>query len=326
MNAKSAYVGVDLGGTNFSIAVGDAEGRIAVEEKHPTRSHEGPDAVLGRIATAIKGFDAYREGNVQGIGIGLPGLVDIREGVSRFLPNLPTQWRDVPVRARLEEVLGCPVRILNDARAAALGEFLFGHGRSGLNTLVFLTLGTGVGGGVVVDGRLRLGQMGAAGEIGHICVDPQGPWCGCGSRGCLETFASGPAITAEGIRLMLSGNAPRLHANCQGDIAAVSPSTMAVAAHQGEASVAFALSRVGERIGMAVAHVVSALHPDAVVLGGGVAALDELLLEPIRQVLAARVRMFPAQSVRVLRAQLGDRAGVYGGLAAAIRGDIQEVI
>ncbi len=326
MSAKSTYVGVDLGGTNFSIAVGDAEGRIAVEEKHATRSHDGPDAVLDRIATAIKGFAAYREGSIAGVGMGLPGLVDIREGVSRFLPNLPTQWRDVPVRARLEEALRRPVRILNDARAAALGEFLFGHGRSGMNTLVFLTLGTGVGGGVVVDGRLRLGRLGAAGEIGHICVDPQGPWCGCGSRGCLETFASGPAITAEGIRLMLSGNAPGLHAICGGDIAAVSPLTMSQAARQGEDSVAFALSQVGKRIGMAVAHVVSALHPDAVVLGGGVAALDELLLEPVRRVLEARVRMFPAQGVRVLRAQLGDRAGMYGGLAAAIRGDIQEDI
>jgi glucokinase len=219
----------------------------------------------------------------------------------------------------LEPRLGCPVHLLNDARAATLGEFVFGRGR-GAGTMVFFGLGTGVGGGVVVDGKLRLGALGAAGEIGHQTVLPDGPLCGCGNRGCLETLASGSAIAAEGVRLFLSGNAPRLHEICGGELARVSPETMAQAARSGDAAVRAALTRAGEWLGLGAANLVTALHPELVVLGGGVAELDDLLLDPVRAAIRRRVGIFPADDVRVERSALGSRAGLLGAIALAARG------
>jgi len=230
---KSLFASVDLGDTNVTVAITDAEGRVVAEDKQPTQSHEGPTAVLEHITGIIKTLAERSGTRPAALGMGVPGLVDLAHGVTKFLPNLPTQWRDVPVRSTLEPKLGCPVYLLNDARAATLGELEFGKGRDA-RTMVFVTLGTGVGGGVVVDRQLRLGPLGAAGEIGHQTIRPDGPLCGCGNRGCLETLASGPAIAAEGVRLLLSGNAPRLFEICDGNPAKVSPATMAVATVAGD--------------------------------------------------------------------------------------------
>ena len=313
------FAGIDLGGTNFMAALGDADGLLVAEEKQPTAAHEGPAAVLSRIAATIERLAAKEGRKPSAVGFGVPGLVDFASGETRFLPNLPTQWRGVPVARILSERLGCPVHLLNDARAATLGESMFGHGRDA-QTMVLFTLGTGVGGGVVIDGRLRLGPLGAAGEIGHICVEPGGLLCGCGCRGCLETIVSGPALAAEGVRLLLSGTAPILHELCGGDVARVSPEALGAAARAGDPSAGAVLDRAGSLLGLAASAVVLALHPELIVLGGGVASLDELLIAPMRRSLGEHVRMFPSAGVRIARSQLGDRAGVYGGVAAAVRG------
>ena len=320
--APSLFAGVDLGGTNFTVGLGEASGQLVAEDKQQTAGHEGPAAVLERIAGAIDRLAARAGRRPAAVGLGLPGLIDIAAGVTRFLPNLPTQWRDVPVGALLSARLNCPVHLLNDARAATLGESMFGHGRD-VRSMILFTLGTGIGGGVVIDGQLRLGPLGAAGELGHICVQPDGPWCSCGSRGCLETLVSGPALTAEGVRLLLSGNAPRLHELCAGDPARVSCETMGAAARSGDPGVRAALDRAGSHLGQVAAGVVLTLHPELIVLGGGVAALDVLLIVPLRRTLEERVRMFPPDKIRVLRSQLGTRAGVYGGLAAAVQGGVR---
>ncbi len=312
---------IDLGGTNLSAALADAEGRFVAELKQPTHSHEGADAVIARVAGMVNQLAAQAGVRPAALGMGVPGLVDSGSGVTKFLPNFPTQWRDVPVRALLEPQIGCPVHLLNDARAATLGELVFGHGR-GVRTMVFFGLGTGVGGGVVVDGKLRLGPLGAAGEIGHQTIVPDGLLCGCGNRGCLETLASGPAITAEGVRLLLGGTAPKLHELCGGDVTKVSPANMAAAALAGEATTRAALQRAGEWLGIGVANLVSALHPELVVIGGGVAEMGDLLLQPVRDAIRRRVGMFPPDDVRVERSALGVRAGLYGGIALALRGGL----
>ena len=197
------YASVDLGGTNTTCALASADGQILCERSIPTLSHEGPEAVLRRIAGLVRGLG---KGKPEALGMGIPGLIDLKRGVSKFLPNLPTNWRDVPVRDILAREVGCPVYLLNDVRAATLGELTFGHGRA-VSTMVFFALGTGIGGGVVIDGKLRLGPLGAAGELGHQTILPDGPRCGCGNRGCLEALASAPAITAEGVRLVRAGQA-----------------------------------------------------------------------------------------------------------------------
>ena len=247
------------------MALAGADGRLLAEDKRPTLAHEGPDGVLRRIADSIEGLAVGLGCRPDAIGIGIPGLVDREKGETRFLPNLPTQWRDVPVSEILGNRFGCTVHLLNDARAAALGESRFGHGKR-VGTMILFTLGTGIGGGVVIDGTLRLGPFGAAGEIGHICVEPGGLLCGCGARGCLETVASGPALTAEGVRMALGGHAPKLYRLCGGDIAKISPQLLGQAALAGDPGARAILDRAGDLLGMASSAVVLALHPELIVL------------------------------------------------------------
>jgi len=187
------FAGVDLGGTKIAGALADADGRIVRTETIPTQSHEGPGAVLARIAQLVA--DLSGGARIDALGVGVPGLVDLGTGTTLFFPNLPTQWRGVPAAATLRGRLGCPVLLLNDCRAATLGELHYGLGR-GVRDMVLFMLGTGIGGGLVIDRKLRLGPLGAAGEIGHQTVLPDGPLFGCGKRGCLQGVASGPAIAA----------------------------------------------------------------------------------------------------------------------------------
>jgi glucokinase len=315
------YASVDLGGTNIACILAGADGRIVGEKKAPTLSHEGPQAVLARIAELVNSLAAECSTKPAALGMGIPGLADLKNGVTKFLPNLPTQWRDVPVRDVLSPKVGCPVYLLNDVRMATLGELVFGHGRTS-RTMAFFALGTGIGGGVVVDGKLRLGPLGAAGELGHQTILPDGPRCGCGSRGCLETLASGPAITAEGVRLMLSGLAPKLHESVRGEASAVTPKEMAAAAEAGDERVKEALVRAARYLGIGVANVVTILHPDLIVLGGGVAAVGPLLFDTVRATVRERVGMFPTDDIAIKPSLLGERAGALGGIALAMQGGL----
>jgi glucokinase len=315
------YASVDLGGTNIAGVFADGDGRVVCESKVPTQSHEGPEAVLNGVAQLVNGLARESGARPVALGMGVPGLADLQRGVTKFLPNLPTQWRDVPVRDVLSPQVGCPVYLLNDVRMATLGELVFGHGRTA-RTMVFFALGTGIGGGVAVDGKLRLGPLGAAGELGHQTILPDGPRCGCGSHGCLEALASGPALAAEGVRLMLSGQAPRLHELVRGEASAVTPKEMAAAAEAGDLAIQEAIVRAAGYLGIAVANVVTILHPDLVVLGGGVAAIGPLLFDTVRRTVRERVRMFPTDGVEIKPSLLGEQAGTLGGIALAMRGGL----
>jgi glucokinase len=310
--------GIDLGGTSIKIAIANSDGAILHQGSTPTLAHEGPDAVLDRIVEHVEAAKAkVGVHDVSGIGVGVPGLVDVAAGVTKFLPNFPTQWRDVPVVDTLYSRLKCPVRILNDARTATLGELRFGRGKGIPNlTMAFFSIGTGVGGGVVVDGKLRLGPLGSAGELGHQTIAPDGPLCGCGNRGCLETLASGPAIAAEGVRLMNMGMAPRLHEIVEGNADRVTAKEMMVAAGEDDA-ISDAIRRAAAFVGIAVANVVTVLHPDLIVLGGGVANLGAILSDTVREGISHRVGMFPTDQIQVECSGLGDRAGVMGAIALA---------
>jgi glucokinase len=272
--------------------------------------------VLDRIAALVNELSHNAGQKPAALGMGIPGLLDIRAGKTKFLPNLPTKWPDVPVRGILEPKVNCPVYILNDARLAALGELEYGFGRKYKN-MVYFTLGTGIGGGVAIDGKLRLGPLGAAGEIGHQTIITDGPQCGCGNSGCLEAIASGPAITAQGIRLLLGGRAPKLHEMVDGDITRVTPKEMALAAAQGDEAVQIALVKASEFLGIGVANVITILHPDIVVFTGGVAAIGDLLFDKVRETVVKRVGMFPPHDVLIKPSELEGRAGTLGGIALA---------
>jgi len=305
----SVYASVDLGGTNIACAVGDTSHSIA------TLGERGPEDVLARMVAAIQAL-VPQGARLEGVGVGVPGLLDGERRSTLFLPNLTTQWRGVPVAERLEKALGCPVRLLNDARLAALGELEFGVGRR-VSDFVFLTLGTGIGGGVVLDGKLRLGPFGAAGELGHLTILPDGPPCGCGARGCLETLASATALRTAGLRLLQDGQAPRLREMVGGDEAAVSTETMA---RCGDAAIDAAIDKAARYLGIGIAQVVHTLHPQAIVLGGGLAKLGDRLFGPAREEMLRRVRMFPADEIEILASEAGENAALLGGFVLAERG------
>jgi glucokinase len=298
-------------------------GEVLCAQSAPTLSHEGPEAVLGRIAALVE--DLCRRHNVRprALGMAIPGLVDFARGATVFLPNFPTQWRGVPVREVLGPWLGCPVHLLNDVRTATLGELTFGLGKDRPGaTMAFFALGTGIGGGVVIDGKLRLGPLGAAGELGHHTILPDGPRCGCGNHGCLETLASGPAIAAEGARLLQSGLAPKLHEMVGGDAGRITTREMAAAAEAGDANVREAIVRAAQYLGIGIVNVIVTLHPDLVVLGGGVAQIGPLLFETVRETVRRRVGMFPPDNVEILPSALGENAGALGGVALAMKGGL----
>lgn len=313
------YAGVDLGGTTITCALAGADGNVVCEDQKATDVHQGPTAVLERIVEVVNTLAAQVNEKPLALGMGCPGLVDVANGITRFFPNLPTQWRDVPAARILSEKLGCSVGLLNDVRTATLGEMKYGHGRS-IGTMAFFSLGTGIGGGVAIDGRLRLGPLGAAGELGHQTIVPDGPLCGCGNYGCLETLASGPAMVAEGVRLMKIGLAPELHRRVDGDAGRITPRAMAAAAENGDDAVRSVIMRAADYLGIGVANVVTIVHPDLVVLGGGVAEMGEILLERVRAVVKKRVGMFPTDDIRVERSLLGDKAGLLGAVALAAYG------
>lgn len=315
------FASVDVGGTTTRVAFGTRDGDVVATHEFPTNSHEGPKSLIGRIGDAAEGLSEELDAKPLCMGIGLPGIVDMETGYSRFLPNMPTHWIDVPVGPPLQERVGCEIRLLNDVRQHTMGELAFGHGRGREKlTLIYMGIGTGIGGGVVIDGKLRLGRYGSAGEIGHITILPSGPRCGCGNRGCLETLASGPAMAAAGIRLMDTGQADILHDIVQGNADRVSAKTMTEAARRGDTAIREVIEQCGEYLGFGLAAVVTSICPDMIVIGGGVSLIGPMLFDQVRQTLAQRVKMFPTDEIELLPSQLGDDAGVLGGLASAAFG------
>ncbi len=315
MSERPTYIGIDLGGTKIAGAAVDvASGALSGRRVVATEAHGGPEAVMARMAELVEEVRhaaGLERGEVGGVGLGVPGVTDPAAGLTLFLPNLPTAWRGVPVVATLGRLSGYGVALINDARAFTLAEATVGAGR-GARTVVGLTLGTGIGGGIAIEGHLHLGIDGTAGEVGHQTIDPNGPPCGCGNRGCLEAFASGPAITALGVKAVLQGLTTRIGAMVEHDLNRITPETIWQAAEEGDEVAAEILERSGSYLGVGVANLVSILSPDRVVIGGGVARLGERLLEPVRAQVRARCNATPVDRVSVGLAALGPEAGVVG--------------
>ena len=280
-------LGLDLGGTNIKCAVVADGPRVLATDTCANGAADGPDAVLARIAELGRAT-AAPYGEPVTAGLALPGHFDAERGTGVLLPNLLGDWVGRPIAGPVGERLGLPVTLVNDVRALTLAELRVGAGR-GARDLVCIALGTGVGGGVVIGGRLHLGR-GHAGEIGHTTVDPDGPPCGCGNRGCLDRMAGADAIAA----------------------AAGQPSVTAAAeaAWAGDATARAAFAQAGEYVGRVLAGAVVLLWPERIVVGGGVADAGDLLLEPLRAEL--RLRAAVAPEVPVARAELGPYAGAVG--------------
>jgi glucokinase len=323
MSDPLKFVGVDLGGTHLRAAIVDiTNGQVVDQFQVPTLAREGHNAVIARMAEMIDkviSSSGTSKADVGGIGIGVPGKLDLEHGRVLFLPNLPGNWLNVPLQQEIERQVGLPTHLLNDARAMTFGEWKYGAGR-GVNTVACFTLGTGVGGGLVVNGKLHLELGGTAGELGHQVIDVDGPTCGCGSRGCLETYASGPAIAAAGIKAVVQGLTTRIGEMVNYDLNRVTPEVVYQAALSGDPIAQEIYQRVGHYLGIAIANVIVIVGPRKVVIGGGVSQAGELLFEPIRRTIRSSVFITSTEQVEIVPAQLGINAGIIG--AAAWAGEV----
>ncbi|MCW2635170.1 MAG: glucokinase [Blastococcus sp.] len=295
------YLGLDLGGTNIKGVVidvgGDGPPVVIARAMAPTHGEELPDGVTARILALGRELAGRCDG-IAAVGLGVPGLFDRTTGDVEFFSNLPGAWPGFPLRARLAAGLGVPAVMVNDARAFTLAEGRMGAGQ-GCATLVGITLGTGVGGGVLVDGRLHLGRWGMGGEIGHMLVedgDDAAP-CGCGARGCLEAYLRADVLAAQAGR----ASAEQVYAG----------------ARDGDPDCIAAVALACRHLGAALASLVNVLGPERIVVGGGVAAAGDTLLTPVRAEVARRLRLVPGRDVEIVPAVLGSYAGAMGAAVSA---------
>lgn len=309
------YIGCDLGGTNLRAAIVDVDsGKVLNQLSIATLAREGHGAVMARMAglflQVIQETGLQKE-SIGGIGIGVPGMLDLKKGETLFLPNLSGTWPHVPLVATISNLMGLPTAILNDARSITLGEWRFGAGK-GLDTLAVFTLGTGIGGGLVVDGRLHQGSGGTAGELGHMTIDHNGPRCGCGNYGCLEVFASGPAIRVMGIKAVAQGLTTQIAELCENDLNQITPRMIAKAAEAGDQIALGIYNQAGFYLGVAASSICAAIAPQRIILSGGVSRAGRLLLDPITRTMRERTHIMDVDQVEVVQGELGDNAGVIG--------------
>lgn len=307
---------IDIGGTKVAVGLATPEGTLVATDRFPTAPGRGPQAVLEEAVATLKALAECHGAVLTAVGVGSVGPLDLETGTILSPPNFPG-WDHVPLKAPLEAALQVPVVVDNDANAAALGEYLLGAGR-GSRAMVFATISTGIGGGIVLDGRLLHGVGGGAGEFGHQTIVPKGPLCGCGNRGCLEAVASGPAIARRAREAAQADKAPRMLALAGGDVAALHAGHVAQAATEGEEAARAIWEELIAHLAIGLGNVITTLAPERLVIGGGVGQLGETLLTPLRAALADRVRMVPMEKVSVVAAAHGAEAGLYGAAALAM--------
>jgi glucokinase len=309
------YLGCDLGGTNIKAGIVNLEsGSVIIAKSKPTLSFEGNDAVMDRMVDLITSLiteSGLDRSEILGLGVSAPGVIDPDKGTTIFLPNLVGQWRDVPLGNKLNKSLNLPVTLLNDVRAITYGEYIFGAGK-GINRMACYAIGTGVGGGLILNGDLVLGFQGSAGELGHMTIEVNGLRCNCGNYGCLEAYASGPAISSRAEKVVRQGFTTRITDLVDNDLNKITPEIVAQAANEGDEIALEIWNSVGHYLGTGIANICVAFGPERVVLAGGVASAGDLLLTPIKKTLQERVFVMPIEKVEVVLGSLGDDAGILG--------------
>lgn len=312
MTRGGQSIGLDVGGTKIAAARVAADGSILAHERVPTPAQDAARTLEAMVELAR----AVMAEEVEAVGIGAAGLVESATGVLAFAPNLA--WRNVHLVEHVGAALGLPALADNDATVATWGEYRFGAGR-GHDHLLLVTVGTGIGGGIVTDGRIYRGAHGFAAEIGHIIVEPGGPLCGCGNRGCWEQVASGHAIERAGREAAERDPHSGIARLAEGVPARVSGPVVTRAAQDGDETARAILADVGRRLGEGIAGLVNVLDPQVVVVGGGAVNAGDLLLEPARRAFAGAVEAAEFRPpVPILAAELGNDAGVVGAAALAL--------
>jgi len=310
---KSIALAVDLGGTNIKAGLVDEAGVLHDYLITATGLDLSEEAVADRLSHIISDLKSKADAQgytVSGIGVGVPGGVYEDRATISQAPNFPS-WRDVPMKQFLEERIELPVLLDNDANLAAYGESWMGAGRD-VDSMILLTLGTGIGGGVILDGKIWRGAWGMAGEIGHVTVERDGPLCGCGNNGCLEALAGKNAIIEEAYRMVTDGKSPTLETLVQGNADRIVPETIFQAACKGCVASRLLFEKMGENIGIVCASLLNVLGVEKFILGGGMSGAYEFIYGSVVQEIRRRAYRIPADRVRVEKALLGNKAGVLG--------------
>ncbi|HUW45104.1 MAG TPA: ROK family protein [Dehalococcoidia bacterium] len=313
-------LGVDLGGTKILTAVINSQGKMLSRDHSITPAQKGHEAVIQSILESA--HRALEQANFEiseltAVGVGAPGLSNPETGILFTSPHLPG-WRDVPLRDIMQERLGKKTFLTNDANAAALGEFYFGAAR-GVRNFIYITLSTGIGGGIVIDGKIYNGAIGTAGEVGHMTIDAEGPICNCGNRGCWETLASGTALAREARHRIKEGVRTSILEYAEGDVEKVTAQVIHSAAEQGDSLAKELIARTGYYVGVGLANLINIFNPELIVIGGGLSNIGDMLLEPAFKVAGERAYAEAFQAVRFASAELGRNSGVLGAAAFALQ-------
>lgn len=315
-----AIVGVDLGGTNIVVGTVTDDGKDIVGVEHRrTPVAEGPDRVVAQIADAVRSsIDHARatwksDVEILGVGIGSPGPIDSKRGVVVTTPNLG--WSEMPLRDRVGDAVGLTATLDNDANCAIFGEWWRGAARDA-RVVVGFTIGTGVGGGLIIDGRIFHGVSDVAGEFGHITIDSTGRRCGCGNYGCLEAYAAGPAIAKRAIESIEAGATSTLSNYVDGDLSRLTAEEIYRAANDGDDLAQEVVRDTARFLGAGVASLINICNPEIVVICGGVTQAGEKLFRPVREEVRRRAFRPAAEACRIVPGELPGTAGVFGAVAA----------
>lgn len=319
-NAGDLTIGIDLGGSKILAAVIDRQGRVLSAERSTTPADEGHEAVIRSIVASANSALAgasLSPSQLFAVGVGAPGLVDPETGIVATSPHLPG-WCDIPLRDLIQERLGRRTFLINDANAAAIGELCFGAARSARN-FIYITLSTGIGGGIVIDGKVYSGAIGAAGEVGHMTIDDDGPQCNCGNRGCWEALASGTALAREARQRIREGAATSIPRCAGSGVEGITAETVHRAAKQGDGLARELIERTGHYVGVGLANLINIFNPELIVIGGGLSNIGDMLFEPALRVASERAYGASFRAVRFAPAELGPNSGVIGAAAHARR-------
>jgi len=311
---KHLILALDLGGTNFRLALANDKGELLKRYSAPVKPDD-PELTIEHIKNAVSDLlSGINRATVRGMGVAIAGLVTQDTGVLLTSPNL-LAWYHTPIKAIFERELQLPVCVGNDATLAALGEYKFGAGK-GCHDLIYITVSTGIGGGVITGGKLLLGTSGFAAEVGHMTIDINGPRCNCGNIGCLEVLASGTAIARFAAERLSRGEKSAISELVAGDLGKITAEIVEKAARAGDAVAKAVMDTAGTNLGVGVVNLIHIFNPELIIIGGGVSKSGDLIFEPVRRVVAKRVMR--DISVRITASALGDNPGLLGAVALVL--------
>lgn len=317
---KQPVLAIDLGGTKIAAGLVSADGKLISQGYCLALANEGPEAVIKRLlslANQTLGQAGLKTSQIAAVVIAAAGVLDTNKGLVTVSVNLPG-WSDIPLQDIVRRKLGLKTYLINDANAAALGEYCFATSRN-IKNLVYIAVGTGIGGGIVTEGQLRMGADGCAGEIGHMVIKSNGPLCNCGNKGCLEALASGTAMAKEAVRRLRHGEKSSLNNMAKGRLENITAKMIGEAARGGDYLAGDVVNRAAYYLGIGMVNLVNIFNPERIVVGGSVARIGNLLLNPARKVVGERAFFLPAHTVRIVRAKLGDNSAIIGAALFAFQ-------